>query len=856
MQFSADQQLEDKKSFIQGLLHRKNSEITEASGIPLLCEREYVYADAEDHHTLIFGNTGTKKTRNFVIPNVFMLANAGESIVITDPKGEIYDAASGYLTVRGYDIQVINLRDMKNGSQWNPLSVPYYFYKNGMKDRAMEMTADFAAQLTVTIHSDRDVYWENTSASTLEGFILLLFEYASDESEVTIENVLRLSSCVRPFEGKKDPSGISKTDAEKFWQMMDSLPSDSMIRTKLASVISLKGVDRTLGSIVGVLNQMLMVFMINRELLTMMACNDIDMEQAGMKSMAIFLIIPNEKKTFHFLASVFVKQFYEMLIYKAQQQPGHTLPVRVNFILDEFANLTQIKDMSSMISAARSRNIRFTLVIQSKAQMNSLYGEAEAETIKSNCATWIVLPCRELSLLREISELCGYAYYDERRGYRPVIDISDIQGLKIGRNDGQALILRRGKNAYVSWVKDYRTYPQTAYSPVPQNPAGHKEGTLLTISTLLRRVTEHPGGSSDQNNLIVLTYIAFFDNFRQDKSESALLAAMKRCGLPTASVKCALYYKKILQKDPTFSEDMYVSSENLDELRAAYTVVRDALSPGKSSAVAPLPMNPVLFCQEQKFGEAFADASIHSIEIAADTFFEEAAVHKKRKREGESTDKSIEGIMFLDRVCRNIYRLIERPSSVYIRLIKRWRDQYTQYGTYTFPSMTFQKGPKGNQLPEKLICTQPFLLLIKCFDVLKRFIHVADTLHHTVCAIVDEDMLSRADFTKAGSSDGILKKILHDGIVLMYEMLLYLLPFDQGEFRVAFSGCLSQMRDYYNGAWIRDPDENSPQIPGSNFPQKNDGCWELLLDTLSSLAEKHPTGYTEIINTYREKSKK
>ncbi|KIR01287.1 hypothetical protein P261_00101 [Lachnospiraceae bacterium TWA4] len=92
----------------------------------------------------------------------------------------------------------------------------------------------------------------------------------------------------------------------------------------------------------------------------------------------------------------------------------------MNYVLDEFANLPKINDMP-----ARSRSIRFMLIVQSLIQLEVTYGE-HAEVIRLNCPTWIFLNSRELKLLQEILELCGSVYIKDR-GYRPLMSVSALQ---------------------------------------------------------------------------------------------------------------------------------------------------------------------------------------------------------------------------------------------------------------------------------------------------------------------------------------------------------------------------------------------------------------------------------------------
>ena len=114
------------------------------------------------------------------------------------------------------------------------------------------------------------------------------------------------------------------------------------------------------------------------------------MEEIGKEKTAIFLVVPDEKTTYHFLAALFISQCYESLLDQADACKG-TLPVRVNFILEEFCNMPQLDDIVPMLTAARSRNIRFHLVIQSYSQMKDKYNENVSRTIMDNCGNLIYL---------------------------------------------------------------------------------------------------------------------------------------------------------------------------------------------------------------------------------------------------------------------------------------------------------------------------------------------------------------------------------------------------------------------------------------------------------------------------------
>ncbi len=452
-----DSRYATEKEFISNLTRHRYGSLDKTGGVPLKADDNVLYSDDGDSHTLIFGNTGTKKTRNFVIPSVYTMAAAGENMIIADPKGEIYRFTSGYLTHLGYDLKVVNLRFPERGSMWNPLALPFYYYTHDDVDRAVEMVTDLAMQLKTTIHSEKDLYWENQAVDLFVGIVLALFDCSNDESTVNMESIEYIRMKIE-IEDPDDESTMG------FWNFCRMFKEGTLIAYKLASVYSLRRVEKTLSCVLSTFDIMLRAFFINRKLMDMTSRSEIDFDLLLKPKTAIFLIMPDEKTTYHFLVSVFVKQCYEYIIMKAQNFKGNSLSTRLNFVLDEFSNFPKIADMSAMISAARSRNIRFVLIVQSKQQLIKLYGD-DSETIKSNCKNWIFLPCREKDLLNEISELCGTVFI-QGRGYRPLINNMQLQNLKIGWEYSEALILRPQCMPYIAKIMDFSMYPASEYEEI------------------------------------------------------------------------------------------------------------------------------------------------------------------------------------------------------------------------------------------------------------------------------------------------------------------------------------------------------------------------------------------------------
>lgn len=69
----------------------------------------------------VFGSSGSMKTIGFLLTNLLELSKYQKSIIVTDPKGEIYRTTSSYFRNIGYTVKVLNLNDMKHSDRWNPL---------------------------------------------------------------------------------------------------------------------------------------------------------------------------------------------------------------------------------------------------------------------------------------------------------------------------------------------------------------------------------------------------------------------------------------------------------------------------------------------------------------------------------------------------------------------------------------------------------------------------------------------------------------------------------------------------------------------------------------------------------------
>ena len=403
-------------------------ETVSAAGIPLINNGKDIWVDNGEYHNLVIGSTGSGKTQTIVKPMVNLLAKKGESMIITDPKGEIYKYSAGYLKEKGYRIIVLNFREPQRGNSWNPLSLPNQYYRAGNKDKAIELLNDVALNILYDpSNKNESDFWEKSAADYFSGLALGLFQDAKEE-EVNLNSINVMSTVgeeryatsnyIKEYFGMKG----EKSNAYMFASSTINAPND------------------TKGGLLATFRQKIRNFSTGESLSEMLSYSDFNMKDIGNGKTAVFMIIHDEKKTYHPLMTIFIKQCYETLIDVAQENGGK-LPVRTNFILDEFANMPPLKDVDAMVSAARSRDIRFTFIIQNFAQLNDVYGDNVAEIIKGNCGNLVYLISTEMKALEEISKMCGEVKVTDEKdknATRPLITITDLQKMKLF----EAIIIR------------------------------------------------------------------------------------------------------------------------------------------------------------------------------------------------------------------------------------------------------------------------------------------------------------------------------------------------------------------------------------------------------------------------------
>ncbi|MCX7884643.1 MAG: type IV secretory system conjugative DNA transfer family protein [Caloramator sp.] len=375
-------------------------------------KRYKVWLDTEDTHTLIIGTTRSGKSRKCILPTIWEIGKTGESMVITDPKGELFEKTSAYLKECGYKVILLDFREPKRGNRWNLLEPVYKNVEINNIPVASENAWDIAHAIVYQRPQTGEPIWSDGAESVIASLILLVATQADFKEQKHMASVYSTLYTLGCCYGEEDLPPIV--------EYMNKLPIMHPARAAFAPATLAPA--RTRASFFTGVASSLRLFA-DPSIAWLTAVQDHNLSDVGKIKSAVFLVIPDEKSTRHSLASLYIDQTYQALVNLANENKGR-LPNRVNFLLDEFGNLPPITDFDKKITVAGGRGMRFTLAIQDLAQLKKHYKES-AQTITGNCHTWMYILTTDIDTAKVVSQKTG-KYTVETESYSNQIKGKDI----------------------------------------------------------------------------------------------------------------------------------------------------------------------------------------------------------------------------------------------------------------------------------------------------------------------------------------------------------------------------------------------------------------------------------------------
>ncbi len=405
-------------------------------------------------HVAVFGASGSGKSRCYAIPFILQAVKRRESVIVTDPKGELYESTAQYLMDNGYIVKIFDLVHPEKSDGWNCLK----------ELRGEEIRAQIFSNVVIenTGIGKGDV-WDNSAMSLLKALILRV-ERGHDFKKMGKQSI------GDAYEMIQNPMG------EIFLDSMfnpNSLKRDEQVC--IGPYMTFKqGSDNMRGNIISGLATRMQVFQ-NEVIRKITAVDDIDLTLPAIKPCAYFCIMSDQHTTLNFLSTLFFTYAFMDQVEYADMNGGKC-PVPINYLLEEFPNIGIIPDCEKKVATVRSRDINISIIFQDIMQMKNRYPYSWS-SILGNCDTHLFLGCNDEDTAQYISNRSG----------ETTVKVSTVQHAKVesmftvGHNhssgDGRrkiftpdeirtfpldkALIMFRGKHIMEAHKYDFSLHPES-----------------------------------------------------------------------------------------------------------------------------------------------------------------------------------------------------------------------------------------------------------------------------------------------------------------------------------------------------------------------------------------------------------
>ena len=397
----------------------------------------------DENHILTIAATRLGKTTSCVIPQVISFAKqlVKRSMIISDPKGELYRLLAALLKEEGYDVLMLNLRDYSHSELWNPLTPIYkkfqrainlenevelvetaegaknkfkgvvYSKQSELDDAIAEMRnlllADVDSEIdrlmfTIIPHDDsKDQYWNEAPRQWGKAHLWAMLEDSipKDGKQKITEDTFSFNTMFTINDSLTEDEHYDNDD------YFSGRGEESRANKYARGTI--ENASGTRQCIISCFNAKVQAYR-NSTIRLITSCSSFDMSRlVSGRPTVVFISYPDETKVYYQVISTFVQSAYTYLINYANDMPSGKLDVPFYFILDEFGNFPKIVDFDTVISACGGRNIWFDIVLQSYAQLDNVYGKNTAEIIRDNLNMHIFLGSNNPATLELFSKECG-----------------------------------------------------------------------------------------------------------------------------------------------------------------------------------------------------------------------------------------------------------------------------------------------------------------------------------------------------------------------------------------------------------------------------------------------------------------
>ena len=418
------------------------------------------YKHNHNTNVLVVGGSGTGKTRTYAVPNVL---EAGCSMVITDPKGEILRKTGGFLKRAGYEVRVFDLLNPDASFCYNP-----FRYVRDDKE-VLQLITNLIQNTTPPHAQSSDPFWEKSETALLQALMLYLLHEAPPE-EQNFGMVMELLG-----------SAQVKEKDENFESPLDILFERLAMRDPESIAVKQYGIykqasGKTAKSILVSVGVRLAAFNLP-QIARLTMTDELHLDDLGERRVALFCCIPDSDKSLNYLVGMVYTQLIQTLFYQADRVHRGRLPVPVHCLMDEFPNISLPKDsFQSALATMRSRGIFCSIIVQNIAQLKSMYKDSW-ESLVGLCDEFLYLGGNEQGTHKYVSELIGKETVETtsrslsrgRSGssstshQQTARDLMTPDEVRLLSND-KALLFVRGERPVMDWKYNLLRHPNIRFT--------------------------------------------------------------------------------------------------------------------------------------------------------------------------------------------------------------------------------------------------------------------------------------------------------------------------------------------------------------------------------------------------------
>lgn len=382
-----------------------------------------------NNNMIVVGAPGTGKSLFVIAPNILKCIS---SYLFMDPKGELVEKYGNYMRKNGYQIRVLNLKNMEQSDRYNP------FVYIRSEDDIPRLIMNIFKSVEPPDAQKGDPFWDDGCALYLQALFYFVWGLSVEDKKLlfynahlnwesvyetkTMNQVTRLTQLES---SKINSDSDDDDDSTQLSLLMDQLENMHPDHPAVRDYKKLKeGAPETVASILLILNGKFKFFY-SSSIQRIFEADDMNLWELGTgwhrdekTKVALFLVLKENDSSYNFLGNMLYQQLFDELLREADQNYHGRLPIRVECWMDEFANGLRPERFENLITTLRSRNIAVMLFLQSISQLQTMYKGDGWKVFMDSCAVFVFLGSGRgaLDTQETISKMLGNATIEKTSG--------------------------------------------------------------------------------------------------------------------------------------------------------------------------------------------------------------------------------------------------------------------------------------------------------------------------------------------------------------------------------------------------------------------------------------------------------